>query len=251
MNILSVISVTVHLIDLRATTCQGPGMARLARIVVPDAPHHVTQRGNGRQQTFFSGADYALYCDLLGRACRAADVEVWAWCLMPNHVHLIVVPRDPDGLRRALARAHRAYAGAIHAREQRTGHFWQGRFGAVAMDDAHLAAAVRYVLLNPVRALLVARARDWPWSSIHAQYYGADDGVTTRGPLDARFPSLSDLLDAGADDGAIHDCLRRAETIGRPLGGAAFLEQVEAMPGRPIAPGKRGPKPKQVDGDRN
>jgi len=224
-------------------------MARLARIVVPRVPHHVTQRGNGRQQTFFGADDYALYRDLLGRACRAADVEVWAWCLMPNHVHLILVPRDRDGLRRALSRVHRAYAGTIHARQRRTGHFWQGRFGAVAMDEAHLAAAVRYVLFNPVRARLVARPEDWPWSSLHAHLSGAHDGVTTPGPLDARFPSLTGLLGAGEDDGDAHDRLRRAETIGRPLGGAAFLETVEAMLGRSVAARKRGPKPKQKDAD--
>jgi putative transposase len=109
-------------------------MARLARVVVPGHPHHVTQRGNGRARTFFGDADYALYRDLLAENCRAAEVEVWAWCLMPNHVHLIVVPSDPDGLRRALARVHRSYAGIIQARRKRSGHFWQGRFGAVAMD---------------------------------------------------------------------------------------------------------------------
>ena len=135
-------------------------MARLARIVVPGTPHHVTQRGNGRQQTFFRDGDYLRYRELLGRACRAAEVEVWAWCLMPNHVHLILAPGDADGLRRALSRVHRKYAGEIHARQKRTGHFWQGRFGAVAMDEAHVAAAVRYVLLNPVRARLVARPGD-------------------------------------------------------------------------------------------
>ena len=78
-------------------------MARLARVVVPGHPHHVTQRGNGRARTFFGDADYALYRDLLAENCRAAEVEVSAWCLMPNHVHLILVPSDPDGLRRALA----------------------------------------------------------------------------------------------------------------------------------------------------
>jgi putative transposase len=140
-------------------------MARLARLVVPDLPYHVTQRGNGRQQTFFSDEDYAFYRDCLGAHCRAAGVEVWAWCLMPDHVHLILVPSDTDGLRRALAPAHRRYAGHIHARLQRTGHFWQGRYGAVAMDEEHLAAAVRYVSLNPVRAGLVEKAQDWPWAS--------------------------------------------------------------------------------------
>ena len=132
-------------------------MARLARLVVPGLPHHVTQRGNGRARTFFDDDDYALYRDLLAESCRAAGIEVWAWCLMPNHVHLILVPADADGLRRALAATHRRYAGIVHARRKRTGHFWQGRFGSVAMDEAHLAAAVRYVSLNPVRAAGGAR----------------------------------------------------------------------------------------------
>jgi putative transposase len=144
-------------------------MARLARVVIPGLPHHVTQRGNGRSRTFFGDEDYAFYRDLLAGSCRAANVEIWAWVLMPNHVHLILVPSDSDGLRRALAPVHRRYAGYIHSRQKRTGHFWQGRFGAVAMDERHLAAALRYVALNPVRARLVERARDWRWSSAPAQ----------------------------------------------------------------------------------
>src|SRR5260370_10222192 len=86
-------------------------MARLARIIVPDTPYHVTQRGNGRERTFFSDDDFALYRDLLGEAFRDAKVGVWAWCLMPNHVHLILTPSDGGGLRRALARVYRRYAG--------------------------------------------------------------------------------------------------------------------------------------------
>ena len=147
-------------------------MARLARVVIPGHPHHVTQRGNGRARTFFGDADDALYRDLLAENCRMAGVEVWAWCLMPNHVHLIPVPSDPDGLRGALASVHRAYAGIIQARRRRSGHFWQGRFGAVAMDEEHLAAALRYVSLNPVRARLVERAQDWRWSSTRAHLRG-------------------------------------------------------------------------------
>jgi putative transposase len=204
----------------------------------------VTQRGNGRQQTFFRDEDYALYRDLLGRACRAAGVEAWAWCLMPNHVHLILVPGAADGLRRALSRVHRSYAGAVHARLERTGHFWQGRFGAVAMDEAHLGAAVRYVLLNPVRAGLVARAADWRWSSIHAQLTGADDGVTTTGPIAMRFANMQELLDAGDEETAdLQKALRRAETIGRPVGDASFLAELETRLGRTVRPRKRGPKP--------
>jgi putative transposase len=174
-------------------------MARLARIVIPGLPHHVTQRGNGRARTFFGDADYALYRDLLAQSCRAAGVEIWAWVLMPNHVHLTLVPPDADGRHLALAPVHRRYAGVIHARRRRTGHFWQGRFGAVAMDGAHLAAALRYVALNPVRARLVARPEEWRWSSVAAHLSGQDDGVTMLAPVLARFPRFADLIGQGAD----------------------------------------------------
>lgn len=217
-------------------------MARLARFVVPDAPHHVTQRGNGRQRTFFSDDDYAHYRDLLKKHCARAGVSVWAWVLMPNHVHLILTPSDTDGLRAALSRVHRAYAGYVHAREIRTGHFWQGRFGCVAMDEAHLAAAVPYVALNPVRARLVQRAEDWRWSSVHAPLDPArGDGLTDAAPVAARFDNFRAMLRAGEDEAASM-ALRRAETIGRPLGGPEFQKRVEAAPGRSAAPKKRGRK---------
>src|SRR6266567_7869459 len=174
-------------------------MARLARVVIPGLPHHVTQRGNGRARTFFGDGDYALYRDLLAASCRAAEVQVWAAGLMPNHVHLILVPSDADGLRRALAPVHRRYAGIIHARRRRTGHFWQGRFGAVALDEDHLAAALRYVSLNPVRARLVTRPQDWRWSSTRAHLSGKDDGITARAPIRERFPRFADLLAAEPD----------------------------------------------------
>ena len=223
-------------------------MARLARVVVPGHPHHVTQRGNGRARTFFGEADYALYRDLLAENCRAADVEVWAWCLMPNHVHLILVPSDPDGLRRALARVHRSYAGIIQARRKRSGHFWQGRFGAVAMDEEHLAAALRYVALNPVRARLVERAQDWRWSSTRAHLRGKDDGITALRPIRDRFPHFADLL-ASEPEADLFERLRAAESIGRPLGDDRFLARLERLTGRPLKAGKRGPKPSEPEKD--
>src|ERR1700724_4129083 len=217
-------------------------MARLARVVVPGHPHHVTQRGNGRARTFFGDQDYALYRDLLAENCRTAGVEVWAWCLMPNHVHLILVPSDPDGLRRALARVHRAYAGIIQARRKRTGHFWQGRFGAVAMDEEHLAAALRYVSLNPVRARLVQRAQDWRRGRTRAPLRGKDDGLTALAPIRDRFPRFADLL-ASEPEADLFARLRAAESIGRPLGDDRFLARIERRTGRVLKAGKRGPKP--------
>lgn len=216
-------------------------MARLARAVFPGHPHHVTQRGNGRATTFFCDADYALYRDLLAEHADAAGVEIWAWVLMPNHVHLILVPGDGDALRRALAAVHRRYAGYVHARLKRTGHFWQGRFGCVAMDEGHLGAALRYVALNPVRARLVERAVDWPWSSIHA-HLGRDDGVTTRAPVLGRYPDFSALIASGEDE-EMSKRLRRAETIGRPIGDNDFLDRLERTTSRALKPKKRGRRP--------
>ena len=219
-------------------------MARLARAVFPGVPHHVTQRGNGRQQTFFSDADYRLYRDLLAEHAAAAGVAVWSWVLMPNHVHLILVPPEPDALSAMLSLVHRRYAGHVHARLQRTGHFWQGRFGCVAMDEAHLGAALRYVALNPVRARLVKRAVDWPWSSVPAQLgLVADDGLTTTAPVRARYPDFAELIAAG-EDAAAFQRLRRSESIGRPLGAEAFIARLEAESGRTLRPGKPGPKGK-------
>ena len=226
-------------------------MARLARVVIPGHPHHVTQRGNGRARTFFGDGDYALYRDLLMENCRNAGVEVWAWCLMPNHVHLILVPSDPDGLRRALARVHRTYAGIIQARRKRSGHFWQGRFGAVAMDEQHLAAALRYVPLNPVRARLVQRAQDWRWSSTRAHLRNKDDGITALKPVSDRFPRFADLI-AGEPEAEtdLFDRLRAAESVGRPLGDDGFLARLERLTRRSFKPGKRGPKPSEPEGRR-
>ena len=216
-------------------------MARLARVIIPDVPVHVTQRGNGRQKVFFSELDYRLYRDWLGEACRQAKVGVWAWCLMPNHVHLILTPSDEDGLRAALARAHRRYAGHGNARGRRTGHFWQGRFGAVAMDERHLAAAFRYVSLNPVRARLVERAQDWPWSSVRAHLGLGDDGLTEVAPARQRFSRFADLIEGPADVEA-DAALRKGESVGRPVGAEAFLAGLEARTDRRLRPQKRGPK---------
>ena len=162
---------------------------------------------------------------------------------MPNHVHLIRVPTDADELRRALAPVHGRYASAVQARLRRTGHFWQGRFGAAVMDEAHLAAAVRYVALNPVRARLVEAARDWRWSSVRAHLAGEDDGVTAVRLVLDRFPDFAGFIEAEVAPDYFQR-LRCAETIGRPLGDEDFIGALESATGRTLKAGKRGPKPK-------
>ena len=221
-------------------------MARLARVVIPGLAHHVTQRGNGRAKTFFSDEDYRLYLRLITENCRAARVQCLAYALMPNHVHLILVPKDTEGLRTALAATHGTYASILNGRRKKTGHFWQGRFGCVAMDGPHTEAALRYVLMNPVRAKLVKRADGWPWSSAAALLKGKDDGLTDVGAVRDQFGDVALLLAEGPEAEMMAMQLRRAETIGRPLGSPSFLDKLERKLGRTLKPAKRGPKPATV-----
>jgi putative transposase len=219
-------------------------MARIARVVVPGLPHHVTQRGNRRQRIFFTDGDHHLYRRLLAEQTRKAGVEVWAYCLMPNHVHLIATPSDETGLGRAIGETHRRYTNFVNDRAQWTGHLFQGRFASTPMDEAHLIAAARYVALNPVRAHLVARAEDWRWSSAKAHLAGRDDGLVRVQPLLDRVPSVSDLLLPGEADAPEFAALRAAEMTGRPVGTADFIAHLERSLGRKLTRGRPGPQRK-------
>jgi putative transposase len=197
-------------------------MARLARVVVPGLPHHVTQRGNGRAKAFFSEDDYRL-------------------------VHLILIPKTADGLSKAMSLTHRSYASIINARQKKTGHFWQGRFGCVVMDGAHHMAALRYLLLNPVRAGLVSKPEDWPWSSAGALLKSKPDALTDAAGVTEQFGSIRTLLGEMPQLDMLEAALRRAETIGRPLGDVKFLDRLERKLDRPLKALKRGPKAKDEE----
>ncbi|HRD28672.1 MAG TPA: transposase [Caulobacter sp.] len=192
-------------------------MPRQARTVIPALPHHVVQRGNRRQPTFFRPADYASYLTIAGDQFRAAGVEVLAYCLMPNHVHLIATPRDEMGLAIAVGRTHLKYTRYINARETWTGCLWQGRFQSSPMDDAYFRRCLRYVGLNPVRAGLVERAADWPWSSVQAHLGVRADRLITPGAVNAVLDEEGDgffEVDLRGDDLAR---LRADLREGRPL----------------------------------
>ncbi len=148
---------TLHIHYLFRSCCTL-SRTRLARIVVPDLSHYVTARGNRREPMFFEDGDQELYLDLLAEHSRKARVAVWSYCLMPNHVHLILTPVDEAGLARAVGETHRRYTNFINARGRWSGHLFQKRFGSVVMYEAHLATAFLYVALKPVRGCLIARA---------------------------------------------------------------------------------------------
>jgi putative transposase len=156
---------------------------------------------------------------------------VWAYCLMPNHVHLILAPRAPHSLARAIGETHRQHTAFINARTRWTGHLFQGRFSSVALDEAHLVAAARYVGLNPGRAKLVERAEDWAWSSARAHLAGRDDALVKVAPLIERLGRFADVLGMDADL-ALFAALRDAEGTGRPLGSEAFAAELEQLTGR-------------------
>ena len=207
-------------------------MPRIARIIVPGLPHHVTQRGNRRAPIFIEPGDQTLYRRILATECVRRGVEVWAYCLMPNHVHLILTPSDEDGLALAVGESHRRYTSFINTRQEWVGHLFQGRYASVVMDERHLIAAARYVSLNPVRARLVSRAEDWMWSSVKAHLAGQDDGLVAVRPLLDRVGDFAGLLSQQGEGGFSR--IRAAEATGRPLGDQAFVAELETRLGRVI-----------------
>ena len=211
--------------------------------MAPGFPHHVTQRGNRRQQTFFKNEDYEIYIGLMAEWCARFDVLIWAYCLMPNHVHLIAVPSSMDGLRRAIGEAHRRYTRHVNFREGWRGHLWQGRFASYVMDEPYALAAARYVEMNPVRAGLVKRPQDYPWSSAAAHISGTEDALLTVSPLRKMKKNWERFL-LQSTDGETAVLIKQHDRTGRPVGSKNFLEKLERILDRPLFPQKRGPKPK-------
>ena len=163
---------------------------------------------------------------------------------MPNHVHLILVPKDAEGLALAVGEAHRRYTAFVGARAKWTGHLFQGRF-ASAMDEDHLLAALRCVALNPVEARLVSRAQDWPWSSTRALIGGESDARVDVGPALGRVGDFADFLAAaGGADEPLWERLLASAVVGRPVGAEAWVKTLEAQLGLRRTPQKRGPKPR-------
>lgn len=218
-------------------------MARVARVVAPGLPHHIAQRGNRRQPTFFQDEDYRAYIGLMAEWCAKCRVEIWAYCLMPNHVHLIAVPESEDGLRRAIGEAHRRYTRLINFREGWRGHLWQGRFSSFVMDERHLLAAARYVELNPIWPGLVERPEMYRWSSAAAHFNGVDDALVRVSPLLELVNDWRSLLKLGSSKQEA-ELMRRHERTGRPLGEERFVSRLEGTLGRVLRPQKPGRKKK-------
>lgn len=219
-------------------------MPRVARIVIPDIPYHITQRGNRREDVFFSDEDRQVYLTLLAQYAVLHRMEVKAYCLMSNHVHLVAVPATANALCGALKPVHLRYTQHVNWSQKVSGRLWQGRFFSCALDDAHFLRAVRYVERNPVRAGLVAHAEDYAWSSAAAHCGLRTDPLVSEAPEFA-----SQIGDWKAwlrepDDEVMNEALRHNTRTGRPLGGEHFLNLLENVLGHTVRPRKAGRPPK-------
>ena len=206
-------------------------MPRFARFVAPGVAHHITQRGIGRQVVFRTRQDRGVYLGLLREQGRLAQLPILAYCLMSNHIHLVVVPAEGAQLAEVLQRVHGRYAQYFNGRRARCGHLWQNRFNSCPLGPAHLWTALRYVELNPVRAGLVALPEEHEWSSARAHLAGQDrlqlldmDFWRREGGL----ANWRELLGRPCDE-AVCRALRRATYAGQPFGDEAFTEQVKAL----------------------
>jgi putative transposase len=225
-------------------------MPRPPRFVVPDIPHHVTQRGNYRQQVFLADADYQLYIGLLREHSRQFNVRIQAYCLMPNHVHLILTPPNETALPRLLQRLQGDYARVMHIHSQRTGHLWQGRYFSIPMDEAHFWNAMLYVEQNPQRACLVQRPWDWLWSSANVHLRGVEDGLVDLAQWRRQYTAQQwkQNLELGLQNAQLLRRIREATAKGWPLGSETFLDRVENQLGRPARPQLPGPKAMEIGG---
>ena len=216
-------------------------MARLARVVIPGIPHHVTQRGTRRQEVFFCEADRFAYLDLLKESVEQFGVVVWAWCLMPNHVHFVVVPEGVDSLALCFRKVHTQYTRMINFREKWRGALWQGRFASCPMDEAHTYHAVRYVERNPVRARMVRRPWRYAWSSAayHVGEGSSDALIDDQGPTAHLTDDWRDTL-LDRDQETMVDTLREETMAGRPAGDEGFLLYAEKRTGRYLRRGEPG-----------
>jgi putative transposase len=245
-------------------------MPRVARIVIPGAVHHLTQRGNNRQDVFFADNDRAAYLAFLAAQCHRYGVSLLGYCLMTNHVHVVAIPRTADALAKAFGRAHWFYAQHINRLHKRSGHLWQNRFFSHPVDDEHAPLIMRYVEENPVRAGLCRIPSRYAWSSAAAHCAKAPSAPPKRSARAAKpAPHANLMLDLDAwrrlyppgdweaqlrsaaerdGDGDVHR-IRRALRTGRPLASDAWLARLEKTLGRALRPRPIG-RPNKPKGER-
>ena len=205
-------------------------MPRIARAVAVGHPHHITQRGNYRQQVFKTGEDYLQYLQWLKEYCEKYSFKIWAYCLMSNHVHFVGVPMNDDSLSRVFSTLHMRYSQYVNQQNSASGHLWQGRFFSCVLDERHVYAAVRYVENNPVRAGIVDDPSDYKWSSAKAHVFKEQNQVlNSQCFLTERIEDWAAYLKE-RDDEPTKTIIQNTRR-GRPCGDDSFVGIIEDITG--------------------
>ncbi len=220
-------------------------MPRIARIIAPGYPHHITQRGNNRAGVFFDDEDRQTYLTLLAGYAEKHALQVWAYCLMPNHVHILAVPDTEASLARGIGLTNQVYTQYLNRKHDQSGRLWQNRFFSCIVElDKHLWAAARYIERNPIKAGLVKRPEEYQWSSARAHVLGTKDPILTPGSswLTTRkrnaYAEFINIFDQKLDD-----AIRSSTRTGRPFGSESFIDRLEILVEQPLRPGKPGRPP--------
>ncbi len=221
-------------------------MPRIARLIAVGYPHHLTQRGNNREDVFFDDEDRKFYLQTLETYSSKYGLAILAYCLMTNHVHLLAIPGNPESLSKGLGSTHLVYTQYINRRYNRSGRLWQNRFFSSIIDrEAYLWAVARYIESSPRRAHLVKRCEDYPWSSTRAHILGIKDNLLSREEWLAESDMAAYRAFLDGDDQEVDKSIKKAAASGRPLGGEDFVKGLERILGRTIIPQKPG-RPKKV-----
>jgi len=225
-------------------------MPRIARIIAPGYPHHITQRGNNRATVFFDDEDRQIYLKLLTIYAHKHSMQIWAYCLMNNHIHLLAVPKTETALARGIGLTNQIYTQYLNRKLNHSGRIWQNRFfSCVVENEQYLWAVTRYIERNPLKVGMVKNPEVYRWSSAKAHMTGAEDAVLGSASwlITSERSAYAEFVRAGDDE--MDEAIRKATSTGRPLGSEKFIETLEFQKKRPLKPKKLG-RPRKETGER-
>jgi putative transposase len=225
-------------------------MPRIARIIAPGYPHHITQRGNNRATVFFDDEDRQTYLKLLAGYSQKFHLQIWAYCLMGNHIHLLAVPETEIALSRGIGRTNLMYTQYLNRKLNQTGRVWQNRFfSCVVESEQYLWAVARYIERNPLKVGLVTSAETYRWSSAKAHISGVSDPLLSANSWLSPQEQEAYAEFVRQDDEENDEAIRRATRTGRPFGSERFIDRLELQLNQPLRPGKPG-RPRTKNGKR-
>lgn len=217
-------------------------MPRIARIIIPEFPYHVVQRGNNKQPIFLDNDDRKTYIDLAKWYCAKWSCSVFAYSLMPNHVHLLLKPSTKIGVAKAMQGISLCHTQNINKKYHRTGRLWESRYySSIVSKDLFFWHVVRYIDWNSVRAGLAESPQEYPWSSARAHMLGIEDPLTRLEDL-YEFINFEEGKSFLEQEGSKEESamIWRATRKGLPLGDENFQKDIERKSGKKLIPGARG-----------